>query len=133
VKLKPPELLADGELKGENYLHLQQEETADAVITSSALKARIFGVDDIEEKNHFQSVYAHLGHTELDTYDLDRNSSKKFLQYYPQSHQFAALNPRASPPIPSKPPFAMFPTQQIYNGPHISNLHEGNWREPSAG
>jgi hypothetical protein len=109
------------------------EDSVDPVITSSALKARIFVGDDIEEKNHFQSaVYAHLGHTDLDAYELERNSSKKFLQYYPQTHQFTALNARSSPPIPTKPPFSLasslFPSQQIYNGPHISNLHEGNWK-----
>ena len=101
------------------------------ITTSSLLKSRVYTDDDVDQKNLFPSAaFAHLCHSEGDSPDDDRSSSKRILQYYPQSHQYHAINSRASSPIPSKTPFTLasplFPTQQIYNGHHMSNLHEGN-------
>lgn len=113
--------------------HSPQESSSAVISTSSLQKHRNFE-DDIEHKNLFPSaMYAHLCHSELETIDEDRNSTKldgKFiLQYYPQSHQFQTINSRTSPPIPTKTPFTLtsqlFPSQH-YTGHHLSNLHEGN-------
>lgn len=104
-----------------------QHEPPDALITTSSLKSRLYIDEDVDHKNLFPpAAFAHL----CDSPDDDRNTSKRLLQYYPQSHQYHAINSRASSPIPSKTPFTLtsplFPPQQIYSGHHMTNLHEGN-------
>lgn len=109
----------------------QRNESTETIISTSLHKSRAFVDEDVDHKNLFPSaMYAHLCHSEVDSPDDDRSSSKRILHYYPQPHQFQAVNTRASPP---KTPFSLtatlFPsTQQIYNGHHhMSNLHEGNY------